>query len=168
MLFVASQAICKLVWSLYSQNKPRMPKIVFISQALPPCSLFFLMLNISFWSSGMSRKQNFVIGFRFKSDTAVLTLDCPTFWVFKTEISFSDWGIMWAPKGKPLGGVWGYSPPENSEILILLNAISTVLRGQFWLSFLRLFLFAWLTWTSTWFYFIFRAFFRVFCLSVSG
>ena len=145
-----------------------MLKILFISQALPPCSLFFLMLNISFWSSGMSRKQNFVIVFRFKSDTAVLTLDCPTFWVFKTEISFSDWGIMWAPKGKPLGGVWGYSPPENSEILILLNAISTVLRGQFWLSFLRLFLFAWLTWTSTWFYFIFRAFFRVFCLSVSG
>ena len=167
MLFVASQASVDSLVALQPKQTQNAQNTVYKSSTstLQP---FFLMLNISFWSSGMSRKQNFVIVFEFKSDTAVLTLDCPTFWVFKTEVSFSDWGIMWAPKGKPLGEVWGYSPPENSEILILLNAISVVLRGQFWLSFLCSFLFAWLTWTSIRFYFIFRAFFRVFCLSVSG
>ena len=37
-------------------------------------------------------------------------------------------GEQW--RGQPLGGVWGHAPPENFEILVLWNAISSVLRGQ--------------------------------------
>ena len=33
-------------------------------------------------------------------------------------------------KGQTTKGVWGHAPPENFEILVLLNAISSVLRGQ--------------------------------------
>ena len=32
--------------------------------------------------------------------------------------------------GNPSRGVWGHAPPENFEILVLWNAISSVLRGQ--------------------------------------
>ena len=32
--------------------------------------------------------------------------------------------------GNPSRGVWGHDPPENFEILVLWNAISSVLRGQ--------------------------------------
>ena len=32
--------------------------------------------------------------------------------------------------GNPCRGVWGHAPPENFEILVLWNAISSVLRGQ--------------------------------------
>ena len=35
-----------------------------------------------------------------------------------------------AVKGPTTRGVWGHAPPENFEILVLWNAISSVLRGQ--------------------------------------
>ena len=50
-------------------------------------------------------------------------------------------------RGEPLEEIWGHAlPPEKFEILFLWNAISSVLRGRwiFDLSFLCLFLFAWL------------------------
>ena len=37
-------------------------------------------------------------------------------------------GEQW--RGQPRGGVWGHAPPENFEILVLWNDISSVLRGQ--------------------------------------
>ena len=53
-------------------------------------------------------------------------------------------------KGRAARTVWGHSPPENFELLILWNAISGVLRGQFLskmftksIVILSLFLFAW-------------------------
>ena len=53
-------------------------------------------------------------------------------------------------KGRAARMVWGHSPPENFELLILWNAISGVLRGQFLskmsaksIVILCLFLFAW-------------------------
>ena len=83
--------------------------------------------------------------------------DCQTFWAYKimffrfliTDESGGHW------RGQPLHcsrGVWGHAPPENFEILVLWNAISSVLRGQILskmfslnqLSFLCLFLLAWL------------------------
>ena len=55
-----------------------------------------------------------------------------------------------ALKGRAARRVWGHSPPENFELLILWNAISGVLRGQFLskmstksIAILCLFLFAW-------------------------
>ena len=33
-------------------------------------------------------------------------------------------------EGANHSGVWGHAPPENFEILVLSNAISSVLRGQ--------------------------------------
>ena len=33
-------------------------------------------------------------------------------------------------KGPTTRGVWGHAPPENFEVLVLWNAISSVLRGQ--------------------------------------
>ena len=55
-----------------------------------------------------------------------------------------------ALKGRAARRVWGHSPPENFELLILWNAISGVLRGQFLskmstksVVILCLFLFAW-------------------------
>ena len=33
-------------------------------------------------------------------------------------------------KGRATRGVWGHAPPENFEILVLWNVISSVLRGQ--------------------------------------
>ena len=55
-----------------------------------------------------------------------------------------------ALKGWAARRVWGHSPPENFELLILWNAISGVLRGQFLskmfttsIVILCLFLFAW-------------------------
>ena len=54
----------------------------------------------------------------------------------------------WAVKRSTTRGVWGHAPPENFEILVLWNAISSVLRGQILskcslnqLSFLCLFLY---------------------------
>ena len=38
--------------------------------------------------------------------------------------------IRRAVKGPTTRGVWGHAPPENYEILVLWNAISSVLRGQ--------------------------------------
>ena len=53
-------------------------------------------------------------------------------------------------KGRAARMVWGHCPPENFELLILWNAISGVLRGQFLskmstksIVILSLFLFAW-------------------------
>ena len=43
---------------------------------------------------------------------------------------FNHRWIRWAVKGQTTRGVWGHAPPENYEILVLWNAISSVLRGQ--------------------------------------
>ena len=37
-------------------------------------------------------------------------------------------GEQW--RGQPVRGVWGHAPLENFEILVLWNAISSILRGQ--------------------------------------
>ena len=38
---------------------------------------------------------------------------------------------MQALKGRAARGVWGYSPPEKFEILVLRDAISSFLRAKF-------------------------------------
>ena len=43
---------------------------------------------------------------------------------------FNHRWIRRALKGPTTRGFWGHAPPENFEILVLLNAISIVLRGQ--------------------------------------
>ena len=43
---------------------------------------------------------------------------------------FNHRWIRRAVKGPTSRGVWGHAPPENFEILVLWNAISSVLRGQ--------------------------------------
>ena len=43
---------------------------------------------------------------------------------------FNHRWIRRAVKGPTTRGVWGHAPPENFEILVLWNAISSVLRGQ--------------------------------------
>ena len=70
-------------------------------------------------------------------------LRLPTFWVCKIGIS--------SPKRRVARGVWGHFPPDFFEILILWNAISSVLSGQFLPKVLAksivifmLFLFGWL------------------------
>ena len=43
---------------------------------------------------------------------------------------FNHWWIRQAVKGRTTRVVWGHAPLENFEILVLWNAISSVLRGQ--------------------------------------
>ena len=73
-----------------------------------------------------------------------------------------------ALKGRATRGVWGHAPPENFEILVLWNVISSVLRGQFCpncslnqLSFLGVFLFGVTLRRSSQLYFIFCAVFEI-------
>ena len=57
--------------------------------------------------------------------------DCQTFKYIKScFLFFNHRWIRLAVKGPTTRGVWGHAPSENFEILVLWNAISSVLRGQ--------------------------------------
>ena len=94
MHFEASQAV---FWSLscYKELKPTTKP--FTGHTLQ--GLLFQMQNISLRSLGMHRKQNFEMGFGFKSDiVAVLTftfcfLSSPFFFTFLASFFFSCWAL---------------------------------------------------------------------------
>ena len=68
MCFEASQVV---FWSLSCYKELKLTTNPFTGHTLH--GLLIQMQNISLQSLGMRRKQNFEIGFGFKSDTAVLT-----------------------------------------------------------------------------------------------
>ena len=84
MRFEASQVV---FWSLSCDKEQKL--------ATKP---FTELQNISLQSSGMRRKQNFEIVFRFESETAVLTftirfLSSPLFSFFLPHLFFSCWAF---------------------------------------------------------------------------
>ena len=53
------------------------------------------------------------------------------FWGCPTGIFVNDRLMTWAFTARAARGVWGHAPPENYEMLMLWNAIYSVLREHF-------------------------------------